>query len=1114
MNITLPIYVEESRVQGRLVHTARAVFWPRWVERHEMAARAVSKLAQRVQAHLGELAQQGRHEDLAAYSFYPDDLTDKTTPLRLFLGDRHVAARYFLLTFAALGRRVAFTPTLPDVWFEVARGETLAARAGEVYEHHFRTLERKHGKGTTDPDEFSLNAKTWLAELELRVNVPVLFVKPEDNKFAFFGGDDTAKVNGATELHTVGRCLNWLYPDELDRPAGRGALADELQRLLKARDKRPVLLLGPRGAGKTALLHEVVWRTVAEKRATHAGRGQFWLLAPQRLVAGMSYVGQWEARLLAILREARRQRHVLYFDDLLGLFQAGQAAQSSLSMAQVLKPYLERREVRVVAEMTPEAWRVTQEKDRGWADQFHILRVNEMDEDATLRALISVTRGLERQHECRFQTDALPAVLDLQRRYVREAVFPGKAAAFLQRVARARRNGWVTRAAVLEEFQAQSGLNLTLLDDRATLLRADVLKSLRERVIGQEAALEAAADVLMLAKARLNDTTRPLATMLFLGPTGVGKTHCAKTLANYLSSAGESLLRFDMNEYVSPYAVARLVGTFDQPEGLLTSAIRRQPFAVVLFDEIEKAHPDAFNLLLQVMDDGRLTDALGRTADFSNAVIILTSNLGVRESGLSYGFRPAQTVEGHVFVQAAERFFKPEFFNRLDRIVPFERLQRAEVGHIARHLIQELWQREGLTRRRGKLLLDEKTLDAVVEQGYHPTLGARALKRAIERNITQPLAVQLANLPPETATAVALTSDDKGALHVHAQPIVPLAMEAQPDTRDADVFLDALEDFLDRVDALSQTVKPAGTAAYDASQPAAKRYFVIREHLQRLERMLERADKWLNKPHDAKRAAVWANERQLYRWPSALYEHAADAVTFTDERQIWQPADYFTALLDAGRNAFRTLNEWAAASVPFGATVTDYLSDLAREAALLEALLTDTEAAGLLLLQPLDYAGNTLAHNLATHYARVLEKEVGVNVVRQHPFAFDAMRLHDHARLAVSGPHALALLRGEQGLHARWETHAGTPVLALVSVRVYAVNGGADLSAALRNFATPALDFAALPPVLRFYAPNGGALDFRTGLLSNGNALHDGALRTFMLAGLTAPQELRWEIDL
>src|SRR5262249_10096451 len=280
-----------------------------------------------------------------------------------------------------------------------------------------------------------------------------------------------------------------------------------------------------------------------EKKSPFVNRDCVWLISPQRLISGMSYVGQWEARLLAILRHAKKRHHVLYFDDLVGLFLAGISAVATLSAAQVMKPYLERRDVRVVGEITPEGLRVLQERDRSFADVFHVLPIREPSDADTLQILIGAQRRLEGKHRCGFDLDVLPTVIDLQRRYERTAAFPGKAARMLTRLAvkaeaDQQASGYkkeepqdpfapasvVPRDGVLTEFRAQSGPSLAFLARRARLDRDEIMGALKAQVIGQEEAVEAAADVIAVAKARLNDPDRPLAAFLFLGPTGVGKT--------------------------------------------------------------------------------------------------------------------------------------------------------------------------------------------------------------------------------------------------------------------------------------------------------------------------------------------------------------------------------------------------------------------------------------------------------------------------------------------------------------------------------------------------------------------------------------------------------------
>ena len=276
-----------------------------------------------------------------------------------------------------------------------ARGETLPPRASEVLTAHFRAKESEEEDDFTDPEKLSLDGTAWVTPLDVEIFPAQVLAPPAASRFAFLGESET--VDGAAELRRVGRCLDHLYPDDLDRVLLREREMEELTRFLRGPQRRPVLLLGPPLVGKTALLHEYVHRATAARKDPYRVHNNVWLLSPQRLISGMSFVGQWENRLLAILKEARKRDHILYFDDVLGLYQAGRTSQSDLSVAHVLKPYIERREVRLAAEMTPEALRVWRERDRGFADLFQVLPLREPADEETLRILIAVCRQLEGQ---------------------------------------------------------------------------------------------------------------------------------------------------------------------------------------------------------------------------------------------------------------------------------------------------------------------------------------------------------------------------------------------------------------------------------------------------------------------------------------------------------------------------------------------------------------------------------------------------------------------------------------------------------------------------------------------------------------------------------------------
>jgi len=804
----------------------------------------------------------------------------------------------------------------------------------------------------------------------------------------------------------------------------RDAELAELTRLLDAADCRPVLLLGPRLVGKTALLHEYVFRKVLGQRSKFRARRNVWLLAPARLISGMSYVGQWENRLLAILKEARRRQHLLYFDDLLGLFLAGQSGSSDLSAADVLKPYLERRDVRVLGEITPEAFRVLREKDRGFADLFHLVPLAEPDDKDNLRIQIAVQRSLEGAWRCRFDLEALPTVLDLQRRYNRAASFPGKGASFLRQLAVKHRGTEVKRGQVLEEFRLRSGLAATFLDKQARLDRQDVIDGLGKQVVGQDAALQAAADVIAVAKARLNDPERPLAAFLFLGPTGVGKTQCAKAIAAYLFGDGDRLLRFDLNEYSQPGAAARLVGTFWQPEGLLTSAIRRQPFAVVLFDEVEKAHPEVFDILLQVLGEGRLTDALGRTADFGNALIVLTSNLGVKESESHVGLRAQEEAERDAgFVRAAERFFRPEFFNRLDRIIPFRRLTREQVRQIADLLIRDVFAREGLAQRKCMLEVDAEALERIVDRGFDPVLGARALKRSIERHLTQPVALQLSALPPGDFSLVRVyPGPDQLAVHVEALSQVPTLRAGEPEAEAPDDLARRLHAELRHIEEDFAPLRPRGPITAALLSPEQDRYLALREQMDQVRAELRRLEEALEARRTARRIQAGYRVVDAARTRTHQYRMRRRCYDVHD-------AGSFLRELAAALDINEYLNDLAAsASVADKGGLEQDLQALHRQMALLRLraqCLRSPPAATRVLLWCHPLASN-LQMAIAHAHKEYVEGLRRLYLETAEVDGGEALRKWGDRLVLVEGPHAWPLVQLEVGTYLYCFAHQPT----------------------------------------------------------------------------------------
>jgi ATP-dependent Clp protease ATP-binding subunit ClpA len=1109
MNVRVPIYVEEQKPQATAVEHVRLVslrplFIPHPIEQDVSLQRATARLTNELRRQLGTLARLARHEDLAAYSFYPQ-LDERLLEFTIEVAKKRFALRHLFIVLGAFGRRFAWTPSVPELWVEISRGERIRERVEEALTEHYRALERRFGFEAFVPDKYSVHGKAWITSVDVAIDIPAVYTPTAETFLAALG--EVQEVHGAAELTRVGRSLNSLYPDDLDQAINREAEVNELTTLLSAIDQRPVLLIGKRLVGKTAVIHEFVRRRMDRRRTSEATvhvtniadlAGDVWLISPQRLISGMSYLGQWEGRLLAILKESQRKHHTLYFDDLIGLFYSGRTSSSQLSVAHVLKPYLERRDVRVVAEATPEEFRVLQELDRSFADLFQIVRIEEPNEEKTLLTLLGSRRTLERQHGTRFHAEVLPVVIDLTRRYVSDAAFPGKAARMLQSLASKHKMGEVRRADVLEEFSARSGLSLTFLDDRSELDHARVIESLGLEVIGQNAAVTACADAVSIAKARLNDTVRPIAAFLFLGPTGVGKTQCAKALANYLFGDRERLIRFDMNEFGSYYSVARLTGTFDAPEGLLTSAVRRSPFSVLLFDEIEKAHPAVFDLLLGVMGDGRLTDARGQLVDFSNTIIILTSNLGAREAASDLGFRQTNRSDASVYRLAAEKFFKPEFFNRLSRVVPFERLSREDVQKIANRLIEDVFNREGLVRRGVKLVVETGALNLLVEAGYHPQLGARALKRTLERQVTAPIAARLSATPGDQPLIIFL-KENQGSIRVDVCTLTVVEAGAHGKTEipcsESAGFLDRIEDVLIRVEDLADRSYPAGEILLGHGQSAViqMQQIHLRQQTRRVSRMLDRADE-----RRVKQDQVSDSGR-----PRVSRSGGGRSGRTTDKgykRQLAKINENVSLVFDNSlfaHNLHQLLSELASQSETFGEKIDDYLVDLLNETSLLNAMSTivDSARAGartIIRVASLDAGGRNACLQLRDLYRTLFEKEFNCKVVKSEDVSNKSdvsTGAHMHVEvLVLEGPIAALLAPLEVGTHLFVsKSQSYQPVVVTVG------------SAQAENLES-------LPPVLRIYGEPEATLDLRTQLLSIGK-LGSAELRAFVLAALPLPHE-------
>ena len=556
-------------------------------------------------------------------------------------------------------------------------------------------------------------------------------------------------------------------------------VSDAVARLAEAltgKAARCVLLVGKAGVGKTAVFNELVRRRAEFSLASTP----FWTTSGSRLVAGMSGFGMWQERCDAAWREAEKTNAVVHFGNVVELMDTGKSEHNAQGVASFFRQRFMSSQALAVVECTPEQLSLIEREDAALLKVFLQFKVEEPSTEAGRSILKQYAENYRRQTADRKELKRLArlpqsntplitaAGLDtldrLHRRYAGYSAYPGRPLRFLRGLLQDRAHTQMPLDAgdVTESFAKETGLPLFLLDETAAYDSRQTFVWFAERVIGQEQAIGLIVDLLATVKAGLTRPRRPIASLLFVGPTGVGKTMMAKSLARFFFGDEGRIARFDMSEYADALAVTRLVGGATGGEGTLTARVREQPFSVVLFDEFEKAHQSFFDLLLQTLGEGRLTDGRGRLADFSNSIVIMTSNLGAerfRRSRLGFHtldhsdaeqkyFRAAQK---H-FTRAVQDFLRPEILNRMDHIVPFLPLARDQVEHIARRELSLIEQRDGV-RLKGVTLRVEKTaIESLARRGYDSRYGARPLTRMIERELLLPLAVQLNSRPPTTKT--------------------------------------------------------------------------------------------------------------------------------------------------------------------------------------------------------------------------------------------------------------------------------------------------------------------------------------------------------------------------
>ena len=556
----------------------------------------------------------------------------------------------------------------------------------------------------------------------------------------------------------------------------REAELDDLVRRL-GQEKASVLLVGEHGSGKTTLLAGAARhierrpQQASEKetdRSTPPGR-RFWLTSAARLIAGMKYLGQWEERCEEVIRELSEVDGVLCAESLIDLLRLGGSGPGD-SIASFLLPYLESGELRMATEATPAELDACRGLLPGLVDVFQVLRLREMDVPQARAALAEVARACTRDLKIVAEEQVPETVCRLHRRFMPYQALPGRAAEFLKRLferARQERRGQLANLEVIGSFLEQTGLPEFLLRDEEPLVTEQVEAEFRRQIVGQPAACRTMAELIATFKAGLDDPGRPIGTLLFCGPTGVGKTELAKVVSRYLFGRGrdtDRLIRLDMSEYSAPWNAERLITKEDGTPSDFLARVRQQPFVMVLFDEIEKAASEMFDVLLGLLDEGRLTDRFGRTTSFQSAIVVMTSNLGA-SSRQSIGFSSdsADTYEAEV-----RGFFRPEFFNRLDAVVTFRPLTQETCLAITRKELDEIAGREGFTKANLRLGYSDRLVRHLVRAGFDVRYGARPLQRALETTVVSAISRHLIAHPGIRDTEVYLDVDDGGRIVVTA----------------------------------------------------------------------------------------------------------------------------------------------------------------------------------------------------------------------------------------------------------------------------------------------------------------------------------------------------------
>ena len=567
----------------------------------------------------------------------------------------------------------------------------------------------------------------------------------------------------------------WLADQTGRKVIGCQEEINDIIRVLSRKDKSNAILIGFPGVGKSKVMEGFVGRLLTDDVPEHLLNKEVFKLNLGGLIAGTKYRGEFEERFKAVLDEvlAAKGKIILYIEDIHQIVTAGRT-EGSLDAGNLLKPLLAQGQINIIGTTTFAAYRESFELDQALEGRFQRIRIEEPDQDKALTILRGLQENYQDFHGVRLTDEALQAAISLSIRYLSDRYLPDKALDLIDEACAVKKiqlaqeeteRPDVSREDIASIVERITGIKVQGIMDneREHLLNLD--KLLRQRIVGQDQAVQKVSEAILRSRAGIQNPKRPIGSFLFLGPTGVGKTALAKALAERLFGNELEMVRLDMSEYMEKHAVARLVGPppgyvgFEEG-GQLTEAVRRRLYSIVLLDEIEKAHPDVFNTLLQVLDEGRLTDSKGRTIDFKNTILIMTSNIGSQQILESLKSEQGLTAETQEEVLSLlQHSFRPEFLNRIDDTVIFNPLRAEDMINIVKIMVQQLQER--LKHQKIQLHLSEEVYAFLAQNGYQPEFGARPIQRSIMRYLETPLARYLVENKETTELTVQVSFKDR-----------------------------------------------------------------------------------------------------------------------------------------------------------------------------------------------------------------------------------------------------------------------------------------------------------------------------------------------------------------